>query len=175
MDKQALIDALVVWDGRQIRHLEEVQQRFFGPRPEVALLLDLLTERPELKIAITWLLKSGLEKGVLLSSDESERLLDLGMKLECWQSILHILQILGEIQISEAKRFQLETALRQWITHENKFIRAWCYNGWYVLAQQYPQYRDEVKLFFEMAQWDEVASVKARIRQLEKQGMWHSA
>lgn len=63
-----------------------------------------------------------------------------------------------------------EQFLRIAITDNNKFVRAWAYNGFYLLAKQYDEYRVEVEQFFNMAMNDEVPSVKALIRNILKTG-----
>ncbi|WP_448250543.1 hypothetical protein [Thalassotalea agariperforans] len=56
------------------------------------------------------------------------------------------------------------------LTDQNKFVRAWTYNGLYELSKQHPEYIKEAKQFFEMAMRDEAPSVKARIRNIMKKG-----
>ncbi len=174
MDKQSLIHALGAWDGKQTDDLQRIGETLFVQASDFTLLLNLLQHNPELQVAVTWLLKYRLAKGYKLNAADSDRLIVFGVQLEKWQSILHFLQSLKWVSISELNRVSLEMALRRWIVHENKFLRAWCYDAWHILAKEYPQYRDEVILFFEMAQRDEAASVKARIRQIQKHGMWAS-
>ncbi len=60
--------------------------------------------------------------------------------------------------------------MRKCLEDDNKFVRAWAYNGFYELAKQYPEYRTEAGQLFEMALRDEAASVKARVRNVMKQG-----
>lgn len=60
--------------------------------------------------------------------------------------------------------------LRNCLISDNKFVRAWAYNGFYELALQYPAYKTEVKKFLDMAMKDEAASVKARVRNILKRG-----
>ena len=60
--------------------------------------------------------------------------------------------------------------LRNCLVDNNKFVRAWAYNGFYELAVQYPEYEKETKQFFEMAMRDEAPSVKSRIRNIMKKG-----
>ncbi len=172
MDRQSVIREITAWDGKQVDSLKRLQQTLLPECSGLSLLVDLLEQKNELQVAVTWLLKRQLESGCQLSAKASDRLLQLGVKLENWQSILHFLQFLEWLPITENHHKALEVVLRCWINHENKFVRAWCYNAWYLLADQYPQYRHEVVLFFEMAMRDEAPSVKARIRKIEKQGLW---
>ncbi|WP_286235611.1 hypothetical protein [Thalassotalea sediminis] len=58
--------------------------------------------------------------------------------------------------------------LRQTLTDQNNFVRAWSYNGFYELSRQHSMYKDETEQYFEMAMRDEAPSVKARIRNIMK-------
>jgi len=64
----------------------------------------------------------------------------------------------------------VEAFLKKCLVDDNKFIRAWAYNGFYELSVQYPEHKDETKQFFEMAMRDEAPSVKSRIRNIMKKG-----
>ena len=59
--------------------------------------------------------------------------------------------------------------MRHNLTATNKFVRAWSYNGLYELARRDPVYLPEVEQIFELALRDEAPSVKARIRNLQKE------
>ncbi len=72
--------------------------------------------------------------------------------------------------IAKGEKKKIEVFLRQCLTDGNKFVRAWAYNGFYEISVQYPEYKKETKLFFEMAMRDEAPSVKARIRNIMKKG-----
>jgi hypothetical protein len=91
-------------------------------------------------------------------------------KLNSWQSKLHLLQCVSYFKVSKSNRKKLELFLRDCLASSNKFVRAWAYNGFYLLAMQHPQYKEETQSFFKMALRDEAASVKARIRNIMKQG-----
>ncbi len=66
--------------------------------------------------------------------------------------------------VPESARSAVENYLRQALTHNNKFVRAWAYNGFYQLARQHRELRDEALEIMRMGQRDEPAAVKARIR-----------
>jgi len=51
---------------------------------------------------------------------------------------------------------------------ENKFLRAWSYNGFYELARQHNEYIDYAIEQLERGETDKAASVKARIRNIQK-------
>jgi hypothetical protein len=87
-------------------------------------------------------------------------------RLESWGSKLHLLQCLPHLAIDERAKPALESFLRDSMGSDNKFVRAWAYNGFHVLALQYPQYRAEAKRLLGRALKSEAASVKARIRRI---------
>jgi len=89
-------------------------------------------------------------------------------EMEYWESRLHLLQCLPFMPIEKPEVKIVEKFLRKTLADHNKFVRAWAYNGFHVLAAQYPEYRGEMQQFFEMAMRDEVASVRARIRNIMK-------
>ncbi len=64
----------------------------------------------------------------------------------------------------------VEAFARDCLCDNNKFVRAWAYNAFYLLSRQYPVYRDEAEQFLKMGLADEPASVQARIRQCIQQG-----
>ena len=82
----------------------------------------------------------------------------------------HILQCLPYLAIPKKDKDKVQRFLRKCLVEDNKFLRAWAYNGFYELAVQYPEHVEETKQFFEMAMRDEAPSVKARIRNMMKKG-----
>ncbi len=68
--------------------------------------------------------------------------------------------------ISQNHKDEIEKFLRECLGNEKKFVRAWAYNGFQILAEQFSEYKEEVSKLFEQALREEATSVKARIRQL---------
>lgn len=52
------------------------------------------------------------------------------------------------------------------LSDNNKFVRAWAYNGLYELSRQYEDLRIETMLLLDAGLNDEAASVRARIRNI---------
>ncbi len=161
--------AITAWDGRSADHLEAVYLRHAGDSGFAARLIEL-SGRIELQSGATWLLKRHLERGGRLGVSEVADLFAQAPDLQTWEARLHLLQAMQYLRIPDTERQQLEAFVRHCLTDSNKFVRAWAYNGIYELARQYPQYRKEAKQLFEMAMRDEAASVKARIRNIMRQG-----
>lgn len=137
---------------------------------EQALASGNTVSKASHSIAITWLLKYALEQNELpLNRQQVDQLFSILPELTNWQCQLHLLQSLIYIPFKHHNTKPLVTFLRNTLTSDNKFVRAWSYNGWYLLAKVAPEYQQDVSTFFNLAMQDEVPSVKARIRQLNKQ------
>ncbi|MEJ2622173.1 MAG: hypothetical protein P8163_18560 [Candidatus Thiodiazotropha sp.] len=118
----------------------------------------------------TWLLKAWLEAGNKLEKPQIAKIYGSLEQLEHWEAKLHVLQSIPFMTIAAAQSSNVYNFLRHTLTDQNKFVRAWAYNGIYELSRQHSKYIDETKQYFEMAMRDEAPSVKARIRNIMKKG-----
>jgi hypothetical protein len=84
-----------------------------------------------------------------------------------WESRLHILQMLPDLEIPTASSESLFQSLTGSLSEQNKFVRAWVYTALETLASQHEDYRPEVSQLLERATIDEAPSVRARLRQLK--------
>ncbi len=157
------------WDGKSKSDIQSIYDQYFEKEGFVIELIDMLAI-PELEKGASWLLKAFIDNGGSFSEAESLKVLGHLKALSAWETKLHFLQILHAIKILNRFKQDIENFLRPLITSENKFVRAWAYNGFYLLAKAYPEYQKEASQFFEMAMRDEAASVKARIRNIMKSG-----
>ena len=121
------------------------------------------------EVCATWLLKHHLSTVGKLEHFSGSRLIERLRVLKEWQAKLHILQCLHWLVFKEEDRATLERFVREQLAQDNKFVRAWAYSGFYVLANQFTQYREECKSFFKLAEKDEPGSVQARLRQLMRE------
>ena len=165
----SLEQAILAWDGKSADDIEAVYLRYQGVSGFAASAVEL-TRRRDLETGATWLLKRHLQLGGRLSAAETTELFELAPGLQAWEARLHLLQSMLYLRIVEAEREKVEAFLRCSLQDDNKFVRAWAYGGFYELAKQYPAYRDEAQQLFELALRDEAPSVKARIRNVMKQG-----
>ena len=163
--KQAIIN----WDGKSVDDIRAIYARCKEQSDCIQIMIELIQD-PSCQIGASWLLKAWLESKNKLEASQIKTIYGLLNKLEHWETKLHLLQSLPLMPIGQADRGKVEAFLRANLIDTNKFVRAWSYNGFYVLATQYPAYVPEVKQFFEMAMRDEAASVKARIRNIMKKG-----
>jgi hypothetical protein len=157
------------WDGKSVNDIGAIYERYGHEKLFSSEVIKLIERGPFQKGA-TWLLKRHLENGKRLNADQVNKTYAALPRLKEWESKLHVLQCMSSMPIPEPKKKMVEVFLRKCLVDNNKFIRAWAYNGFYELSKQYSEYRQETKQFFEMAMRDEVPSVKSRIRNIMKKG-----
>lgn len=156
---------ILAWDGKSVDDIRLVYDSHRQDSNFIAKVTSLIAERKNQKGA-SWLLKTYLSKGGSLREDEASRIYDMLTHLEDWETRLHILQSLPFIPIPNKHRDKVATFLRQCLNEENKFVRAWSYNGFWLLSRQYPQYRQEAQRLLALAMKEESAAVRARVRQI---------
>jgi len=158
--------AITNWQGKSAADISDIYQRYQHSDNFVQNLLQYM-QQSALQKGATWLLKCHLEShGTVPANAVYKRL----SQLQHWQSKLHILQCIPYLPIGSSDKHGLEVFLRQCLTDNNKFVRAWAYNGFHLLACQYGEYREETEQFLRMAMRDEAPSVQARVRNILKQG-----
>lgn len=136
----------------------------------------LLNQLPddEFENANTWLLKRYLENGNQLPANIEIEILDLLPHLSSWEAKLHLLQILPYITVPKSRSSTIRGILLALINENNKFIRAWAYNGLYHLQACHPEYKTEMIKLLQKAYFNEAPSVKARIRNILGDDEWQS-
>jgi len=165
----SLEQEIVSWDGKSSSDIDAIYIRHCDDDSFSSNIIEL-SQKIYLQKGATWLIKRHLEEGQELDANKCAALFKLLPKQEHWESKLHILQCLPYMQIGKAEKKKVEAFLRSCLIDDNKFVRAWAYNGFYEISLQYPEYKRETKKFFEMAMRDEAPSVKARIRNIVKKG-----
>lgn len=158
---------LLSWDGKSADDITAIYLQYHD-LPAFSSEIISCISNPDLEKGATWLIKHYLESGGELKPQEIKTIYKHLLKLEHWEAKLHILQSIPKMPIAKAEKSMVERFLRQCLMSDNKFIRAWAYNGFYELSEQYIEYRQETRSFFTMALRDEAASVKARIRNILK-------
>lgn len=129
-------------------------------------LIGVLYSNPHYQSVASWFIKYHLEQGGDLTAEEIAQLYDCAQELNNWEALLHILQIVPYVLIPSASLDHAERLIRRTLQHENKFVRAWAYNVFSVLADSFPVYRPEVSELLDCALSTEAPSVKARIRKI---------
>ena len=125
-------------------------------------------EEQTIQAGATWLLKRLAEDHVRFNSAHLIALFGSVSELTHWISKLHVCQMLQHVAIPEESQRNVAWFLERNLWDENKFLRAWSYNGFYELAKQHEKYIAYAMEQLERGETDKAASVKARIRNIRK-------
>ena len=160
-----LKSAIEAWDGQSAAALCRIHEQHRN-EPDLALTLVELIGSLRYRMAATRLLKRHLESSALIPERAAvaRALCEKLDKLEHWESRLNILQCLAYLPIADDEVAAVERFLRLCLADSNKFVRAWAYNGFYLLSRQHPRFAMEASAILEAGLRDEPASIKARIR-----------
>lgn len=168
MDK-AFEVALKSWDKKSAQDITAIYKRFSDEQTFTLTLIAVL-DKQDYQMAASWLLKHHFESTNIQSMDISIKIYDKVTELIDWQSRLIMLQSMPYLPIPEQSVLKVEAFVRDCLTDLNKFVRAWAYNGFYLLAKKYPSYQAEAVDFLNLGLTDEPASVKVRIKKCIEQG-----
>jgi hypothetical protein len=158
---------LAAWDGKSAASIRSIYAAHKATDSFADDIISLL-EKEACQSGATWLLKAWLEDGNRLDQIQTAEVFGALNQLERWQARLHVLQSIPYLKIADADCNKVYNFLRLALTDQNKFVRAWSYNGFYELSRQHAEYEKETRQYFEMAMRDEAPSVKARIRHILK-------
>jgi len=160
-----LKSAIEAWDGQSAAALCRIHEQH-RDEPDLASVLVDLIGSVRFRLAATLLLKRHLESGASVpdSSGVAAALFGKFDKLERWECRLNILQCLPHLPIEGEHVGELECFLRTCLADDNKFVRAWAYNGFHLLARKHPRFTAEAHAILTAGLRDEPASIKARIR-----------
>ncbi len=138
-----LISGLRDWDGKSVAWLEEIYDQY-ERYPQFPSLLIEEFGKEETATQASWLLKRYLEVKGALSQELSRAVFSNLEKSKYWEEKLHILQCFQYLNMREADRNQLVSFIENCLLEKNKFVRAWAYNGYFLLAQIYPDMQADV-------------------------------
>ena len=159
------------WNGKSSEDIEDLYAVLADQPDFEDRLVSALAGDEEVHRGATWLLKHHLEHKKSFSDGQIASVFSQLDSLKNWEAKLHILQCLPYLTVSSEHRNGVEEFVRGCLSEINKFVRAWAYNAMYELACQYPELQPEAEVMFEAASEDEAASVKARVRNIQKQGI----
>ena len=159
------------WDGKSAAAITKIYADHAANEDFMAGLISLAA-KPELETGATWLIKHRLEQDhEPLSSELTQKLIDLLPGLSGWEARLHCLQVFPHIALPAQKSGEILEFVLTCTRDSNKFVRAWAYSGLHQLALADPAYRDRALSLLEAAERTETAaSVKVRLRRALKQG-----
>jgi len=164
-----LNDIIAAWDGKSVDTITRIYDTHSKTAEFGSELINCLGD-PDSERGVTWLIKHHLEQGWITHGsgpepDEVGTMVKALSVFTHWEARLHVLQCLDHLDIPQSATAPLAAYLETAITDTTKFVRAWAYHGWYVLAEQHPAYRARAVALLEAAQSSEsAASVKVRIR-----------
>ena len=162
-------DELEAYDGKHTDVLEGILSRHRSTSSFVGSLVPLVAEGDQkLQAAATWLLKTMAENDVQFRPDHLVALFGSLSDLTHWISKLHVCQMLQHVAIPDESATNVIWFLDRNLWDENRFLRAWSYNGFYELARQHQKYMPYAMEQLERGETDKAASVKARIRTIRK-------
>ncbi len=168
-----LVDELSKFDGKRTASLHGLAERLLNRKENVSELIALAaSDRESIQSAATWVLKNVNELNYQFSKTQTNSLVRLLDKLTRWDAKLHVLQILPDLSLPAQEYDKLHIHLKSFVTAENKFIRAWAYNGLAVLGDQQSSLRLVINSMLKQAQQDPAPSVRARVRNVCKSLGW---
>lgn len=163
----SIVQDIAAWDGKSADDIAAIYQRHCDDTSLSAKLIKSMRQ-VALQKGASWLLKKHMESGHSMACKQAGAVFQCLPELQHWESKLHILQCLPYMPIADTDKKRVAAFLHQCLSDNNKFVRAWAYNGFYELAVRHPEYAEQTKQFFDLALKDEAASVKARIRNIVK-------
>jgi len=130
------------------------------------LVLLIAPDEPKLQIKATALLKRLAENKIRFTRSQLAAIFDSLAEATHWEAKLHLCQMLQHIKIPNGSETKVVWFLERCLSEENKFLRAWAYNGFYELAKQHHEYYDYAVEQLARAQKENSAAVKARLRNI---------
>ena len=164
MNKE-LKQALLIWDRKQTEYLANIYHQYKSVDHFLNDLLEICSIR-EAHVPVTWIIKYQIDQKEELEDEVINRLLTFIPEFGEWEAKLHVLQILPSITIPPSFTTSLDDFIRECLEDQNKFVRAWAYQGMYELTKLVPAYRDELERRCVQALETESASIKVRVRKV---------
>lgn len=162
-------EELLKVDGKHTDVLEEILSRHRPTSSFIGNLVTLAGEREEkIQTGATWMLKRLAEDHVPFKREHLIALFGSLSELTHWLSKLLVCQMLQHVAISDESAGSVVWFLERNLWDENRFLRAWSYNGFYELARQHENYAAYAIEQLERGEADKAASVRARIRKIRK-------
>lgn len=172
-----LLSELRSFDGKHTKSLQPIVESLATGCAEIdMIILAAESDEAKLQTAAMWVLKQSQERGVVFSPSQVNRLLGVLPAVETWEAKLLLLQMMLSWKLPKRRAALLFKTIAGFLKNEsNKFLRAWCYSGVAAVADQYPQYRQQVCKIIANGQGEEAKSVQCRIRNVWKTYDWVSS
>ena len=167
--RSKLLTQLLAHDRKATAPLERISEEFGSGPDYAAALIDLsASEHPQVASGATWLLRAHLQTEGPLPARLTADLIHSLEHIETWDAQLHICQLVSKLTVPADCADVLYAWLEHLITHERPFVRAWSIDAICQLALQHDTYANEAKHVLKRATDDPAASVRARVRNLQK-------
>ena len=167
MTNDEIVAQLRAWNGKSVDYLRTLRNRCGTGQEIVAFLVSLISD-VDVQVAVTWLLKQTADRMCAPVAACGNDIIAQLSQITHWVAQLHILQLLHCLSFSESHRLPLERFIRDCLVSTNKLVRAWGYGALGLLADAFPQYAEERDLRYIYALEHEAASVRARIRNMQR-------
>ena len=162
-------EAISNWNGKAVAQLQPIHDQYSRKPKYVDALLRALHHVGNEQVAAACLLKIYLTEGSKLTEKQTARLWSIWEELEDWKPRLIILQSVQYLLISNKAKIDLATYFKKAARDENKMVRAWAINSFFVLAQQHVEFESESEKLIHQGSQDEAPSVRARMRKIRKE------
>jgi hypothetical protein len=157
------------FEGNRRDLLERVVLRQRSVRSVINGLVLLIPEKgSKIQVGATWLLKRLAETKSQFTTQQLTAIFDSLADLNHWEAKLHICQMLQHVRIPKGSEAKVALFLERSLLEENKFLRAWAYNGFVELAKQHTQYSEFAMKQLDDGETEKSAAVRARIRNIRK-------
>ncbi|MBT8258065.1 MAG: hypothetical protein KJO49_06305 [Bacteroidia bacterium] len=162
---EVLKSKIEAWDGIHMDHLKSIYIQFLND-PEFFNNITEWSSDINLQAASTWLIKHHYDSGEELNETQIDRLIGISSELVQWEAQLHILQILPKIEFATEQLILIDDFARRCLKSENKFVRAWAYQGMFELYKYSVVDKEELRSLCEIAMETESASIKSKVRKI---------
>lgn len=165
----SLEQAIAEWDKKSVVVIRDIYAKYHTEDDFLKQLVELMAQS-DYQNGATWLVKHHLETSdQTLTAKQSTVICMHINELVHWESKLHILQIMGDIQIPKTLRDKVVSFVRTCLDSQEIFVRAWGYSAFYEVSKQFPQYHDEaINLLRAAPSRESAGSIKGRVRQIIK-------
>lgn len=148
--------------------LSNLYEKYSKEKGFIDTLFNTLAEKEETAQVVSWLLKRYTEDGGKLTSTQVNQLTSFFASGRDWNSELMFLQTLPNIELAENNYEDVDKLVKRAINAENKFVKAWAYQGMYELVKLNPDLVGELEFYCEKALKTEDGAVAARVRKIKR-------
>lgn len=165
---QSLVKAFEAWDGKHRDYLQELYEKNITQANFFKDLVEIYLQRTDLQIVSSWLIKHQYDLKKTIPQELIDQVLEACYEVEHWEAKLHILQLLPHWVIKEDLLLTVDDFVRKCLEDKNKFIRAWAFEGMFVVSRYIPEYIPELKVLCQHALDNESAAIKSKVRHILK-------